>query len=98
VDVLLLFDGEIAAAEERLVRAILHPLWDVRFSVGHQIRQVADFAELEIDNPEFLIALLDARAIAGDAALLDPIAGQVHAPARRGGGAPPPRGRGFSTR
>src|SRR5262252_2777073 len=83
VDVLLLFDGEIGAAEEHLVRAILHPLWDARFSVGHQIRQVADFAELEIDNPEFLIALLDARAVAGDATLLDRIAARVHAPAAR---------------
>ncbi|HMF95695.1 MAG TPA: HD domain-containing protein [Vicinamibacterales bacterium] len=83
VDVLLLFDGEIGAAEEHLVRAILHPLWDARFSVGHQIRQVADFAELEIDNPEFLIALLDARAVAGDATLLDRIAARVHSPAAR---------------
>jgi [protein-PII] uridylyltransferase len=83
VDVLLLFDGEIGAAEEQCVRAILHPLWDARFSVGHQIRQVSDFAELEIDNPEFLIALLDARAVAGDTTLLDRIAEEVHAPAAR---------------
>ena len=48
------------------MRSILHPLWDLRFSVGHQIRQMDDFAELEIDNPEFLLALLDARAVAGD--------------------------------
>src|SRR5713101_3598371 len=49
VDVLLLFDGPIGAAEESRVRAILHPLWDLHFSVGHQIRQMDDFAELEID-------------------------------------------------
>src|SRR5437773_12565066 len=81
VDVLLLFDGPIGPAEESRVRAILHPLWDLRFSVGHQIRQMDDFAELEIDNPEFLLALLDARAVAGDAMLLQRIAARVHTPA-----------------
>src|SRR5262249_16656591 len=83
VDLLLLCDGEIGAAEERLVRAVLHPLWDARFSVGHQIRQVGDFARIETDHPEFLIALLDARAVAGDAALLERVAVHVHAPATR---------------
>src|SRR5918911_995594 len=81
IDVLLLFDGQIGDAEEKRVRSILHPLWDARFSVGHQIRQLGDFAELEIDNPEFLLALLDARAVAGDAALLDRIAVRVRSPA-----------------
>ena len=74
IDILLLFDGPIGAAEEGRVRSILHPLWDLHFSVGHQIRQMDDFAELEIDNPEFLLALLDARAVAGDRALLEGIA------------------------
>ena len=81
IDVLILFDGPIGSAEEARVRAILHPLWDLRFSVGHQIRQVEDFSELETDNPEFLLALLDARAVAGDAGLLTRIAARVHSPA-----------------
>src|SRR6185295_18022738 len=80
IDILLLFDGPIGAAEEGRVRSILHPLWDLHFSVGHQIRQMDDFAELEIDNPEFLLALLDARAVAGDATLLDRIAARVRTP------------------
>ena len=83
IDVLILFDGPIGPAEEGRVRAILHPLWDLRFSVGHQIRQVEDFADLETDNPEFLLALLDARAVAGDAALLNRIAVRVQTPAAR---------------
>ena len=83
LDVLLLFDGGIGEAEEKRVRAILHPLWDARFSVGHQIRQVGDFAELEIDNPEFLLALLDARPVAGTAVLLERIVCRVQSPAAR---------------
>ena len=81
IDILLLFDGSIGAAEEGRVRSILHPLWDLHFSVGHQIRQLDDFAELEIDNPEFLLALLDARAVAGDRVLLEGIAARVRTPA-----------------
>ena len=81
VDVLILFDGPIGAAEEARVRSILHPLWDLHFAVGQQIRRVEDFAQLEIDNPEFLLALLDARAVAGDAALLDRVVAQVRTPA-----------------
>src|SRR5258706_1377641 len=81
IDVLLLFDGPIGEGEEKRVRAILHPLWDAHFSVGHQIRQMDDFAELEIDNPEFLLALLDARAVVGDVTLLERIAARVRTPA-----------------
>src|SRR5437899_1989139 len=81
VDILLLFDGPIGPAEEGRVRSILHPLWDLRFAVGHQIRQIDDFVELEIDNPEFLLALLDARAVAGDPTLLDRIATRGRSPA-----------------
>ncbi|HEV3057898.1 MAG TPA: HD domain-containing protein [Vicinamibacterales bacterium] len=81
IDVLILFAGPIGPAEEAHVRSILHPLWDSRFSVGHQIRQVEDFSELEADNPEFLLALLDARVVAGEAALLTRIAARVHTPA-----------------
>jgi [protein-PII] uridylyltransferase len=81
IDLLILFAGPIGPAEEAHVRSILHPLWDSRFSVGHQIRQVEDFSELEADNPEFLLALLDARVVAGEAALLTRIAARVHTPA-----------------
>ena len=35
------------------------------------MREVAEGAGLDADNPEFQLALTDARAIAGDATLLD---------------------------
>jgi [protein-PII] uridylyltransferase len=75
VDVLLLFDGAIDSSGERFVRDFLQPLWDLEFAVGHQVRELDDFARLESDNPEFLLALIDARAVAGDRAL----AGRLHA-------------------
>lgn len=69
VDLLVLFGGTIGDAEEALLRAILHPLWDVGLVVGHQVREIGEFTKLEIENPEFLLSLVDARLVAGDAAL-----------------------------
>ncbi|HEY2151748.1 MAG TPA: HD domain-containing protein [Vicinamibacterales bacterium] len=83
IDVLLLFDGTIGPAEEARVRAVLHPLWDLQFSVGHQVRQASEFIELEIDNPKFLLALLDARAVTGDSALLERVSAVVRTPDAR---------------
>jgi hypothetical protein len=49
--------------EERFVNAVLQPLWDLQLVVGHQVRELADFDELDISNTEFLLAALDARPI-----------------------------------
>ncbi len=69
IDLLILFGGHLGKAEERLLRAILHPLWDLGLVVGHQVREIDEFARLEVDNPEFLMALVDARPVAGDLGL-----------------------------
>jgi [protein-PII] uridylyltransferase len=71
IDLLLLFGGHLGEGEERVVRAILHPLWDLGLVVGHQVREIAEFGRLEVDNPEFLMALVDARLVAGDGELFD---------------------------
>jgi len=80
VDVLVLFEGPIGADEERFVRGFLHPLWDLHLVVGHQVRELADFARLETDNPEFLLALLDARRVVGDPALHSRFVAVFHRP------------------
>jgi [protein-PII] uridylyltransferase len=66
IDLLVLFGGGLGQPEERMLRAILHPLWDLGLNVGHQVREIDEFARLEVDNPEFLMALVDARPVAGD--------------------------------
>jgi len=65
IDVLILFGTSIGPREEAFLRAFLHPLWDLGVTVGHQVREVEELATLEEDNPEFLLALLDARQVAG---------------------------------
>lgn len=69
IDLLFLFDGEIAASEEQFVTDLLHPLWDLGLDIGQQVRRLDELGEAQADNPEFLVALRDARFLVGDAAL-----------------------------
>ena len=78
IDLLVLFGWRIGPPEERFLRAFLHPLWDLGVVVGHQVREIEEFAELEIDNPEFLLALLDARLVAGTATLFERLEKTFH--------------------
>jgi [protein-PII] uridylyltransferase len=71
VDLLILFEGEIARDEERFVNAVLQPLWDLQLVVGHHVRELSELAAADPENLEFMMALLDARPIAGDAALFE---------------------------
>src|SRR4051812_42481103 len=47
IDLLILFGDAIGSEEERFLRSFLHPLWDLGVVVGHQVRELADFAEPE---------------------------------------------------
>ena len=80
VDLLVVFGGAVEDAEERFLRRLLHPLWDAGFVVGHQVRDAAELAELEVDNPEFLLALTDARLVSGDATLFERLRESFHVP------------------
>src|ERR1041384_6595697 len=44
VDLLFFFKDTI---DEEAIKAILHPLWDLQFKVGHQIRNAADLKEFD---------------------------------------------------
>jgi [protein-PII] uridylyltransferase len=78
IDLLVLFGGRIGAAEEQFLRRFLNPLWDLGVVVGHQVRELDDFTRLETDNPEFLLALLDARPVAGTRTLFDRFGALFH--------------------
>jgi [protein-PII] uridylyltransferase len=80
IDLLLLFGGGIGASEERFVHSFLTPLWDLGVVVGHQVRDIEDFHELERDNPEFLLALLDARPVAGARSVFERFSTLFHQP------------------
>ncbi|HLG57258.1 MAG TPA: HD domain-containing protein [Vicinamibacterales bacterium] len=78
IDLLVLFGGHIGPDEEQFLRAFLHPLWDLGIVVGHQVREIDDFNRMETDNPEFLLALLDARPVAGARQLFDRFGALFH--------------------
>ncbi|HVZ22045.1 MAG TPA: HD domain-containing protein, partial [Vicinamibacterales bacterium] len=78
IDILILFGGAIGQAEEGFLRGFLHPLWDLGVTIGHQVRELDDFKTLETDNPEFLLALLDARPVAGVRDLFDAFGDRFH--------------------
>lgn len=71
VDVLLLFSSRIDELAEKFLQRFLTPLWDLGLTVGHHVREVDEGRVLPDDNPEFLLALTDARPVVGDATLLD---------------------------
>ena len=64
VDVMLL----VQRGGEPAVRT-LYPLWDAGLKVGHSVRTVPQVAEAMAASIETFTALLDARLVAGDAAL-----------------------------
>ena len=50
IDLMILFGTSIGRDEERFVNAVLQPLWDMQLVVGHQVRELADFDELDIEQ------------------------------------------------
>ena len=63
IDLLFFFQNHI---DEDTIKAILHPLWDLPFQVGHQIRNASDFREFDKEQMESYTAFMDARFLAGD--------------------------------
>ncbi len=77
IDLLVVFGGPIGRPEERFIKALLHPLWDLKFQVGHHVREITDFDRLDTGNPEYLLSLMDLRRLAGDRDLLDRLEGAI---------------------
>jgi [protein-PII] uridylyltransferase len=63
VDLLFFFKDTI---DEDAIKAILHPLWDLQFKVGHQIRLSDDLKEFDEGQMESYTAFLDCRLLLGD--------------------------------
>jgi [protein-PII] uridylyltransferase len=63
IDLLFFFKDAI---DEESVKAVLHPLWDLPFKVGHQIRHGGDFKKLDETHMESYTAFLDSRFLLGD--------------------------------
>lgn len=69
VDLLVVHEGLDAAGLERIAEAVLYPLWDGGFTLGQAFRTPAEVVEAARAHLEALTSMLDARVVAGDAAL-----------------------------
>jgi [protein-PII] uridylyltransferase len=76
LDLLLYFSGEV---EEKVVKSILNPLWDLPFRIGHQVRQAADFRKFDPEQVESYAAFLDDRFLAGSRATADAFKNDIFA-------------------
>ncbi|MGE3840156.1 MAG: HD domain-containing protein [Vicinamibacterales bacterium] len=80
IDLMFLFERGLDHADERFLQQVLQPLWDLDLVLGHHVRSLDDFETPDLDNPEFLLALMDARPLFGDTTLLDRISSRFHDP------------------
>jgi len=71
IDLLLLHDWWSKKSMQGVAEALLYPLWDEGFEVGHSVRGIKDAIQFALDDFHFQVALLDARLIAGSPALFD---------------------------
>jgi [protein-PII] uridylyltransferase len=65
IDLLFFFKNTI---DEESIKAVLHPLWDLQFKIGHQIRNAGDFKSFDETHMESYTAFLDSRFLIGDRA------------------------------
>ncbi|WP_232068597.1 [protein-PII] uridylyltransferase [Nitrospira sp. KM1] len=69
IDLMFLFRPGSEKQVEALIRAILHPLWDCGFQVGHSMRTVADSMELAETDCTVKTSMMEARFLAGSSDL-----------------------------
>ncbi len=69
VDVLIAHDGSNAERVAELAEALLYPLWDAGFTVGHGVRTREESLALADDRLDARTSMLDARVVAGDPAV-----------------------------
>ncbi len=65
IDVLILTDLDVHKDLEELASYLFYPLWDLKFDVGHGVRDVKQNLELAKEDFKVLASLLDLRYIAG---------------------------------
>ena len=71
IDLLLLHDWWSKKSMQGIAEALLYPLWDEGFEVGHSVRGVKDAVQFALEDFHFQVALLDARLIAGSPELFN---------------------------
>src|SRR4051812_13067526 len=67
LDLVLLHNG--TAGIDRIASALWYPIWDARLGLDHSVRTLPEALSVAHDDVKVALGLLDARHLAGDAAL-----------------------------
>src|SRR3954462_14392766 len=67
LDLVLLHNG--TAGIDRIAAALWYPIWDARLGLDHSVRTLPEALSVAHDDVKVSLGLLDARHVAGDAAL-----------------------------
>ncbi|MFZ5569486.1 MAG: [protein-PII] uridylyltransferase [Thermodesulfobacteriota bacterium] len=65
VDLLFLFEKNVPAEAEELIREMIYPLWDLGMEVGHATRSLRESIKLAGKELDVFTAMLDARFLCG---------------------------------
>lgn len=71
IDLMFLFRPGAEEAAKSFVRAVLHPLWDCGFQVGHSVRTIADSIELAMADLTVKTSMMEARFLVGSPELFE---------------------------
>src|SRR5271170_5734728 len=77
VDLMFLLDGKLAEKDVKdAIRRVNQEMWDCGIRVSPVTRKLAECERLDPENAEFVLSLMDHRAVTGDSALHEKLAGQ----------------------
>jgi len=71
IDLMFLYRPGAEDAAKAFVRALLHPLWDCGFQVGHSVRTIADSLELARIDVTVRTSMMESRFLAGSPELFE---------------------------
>ena len=74
---LLLLHKAGAPEAARVAEALWYPIWDSGLRLDHSVRTVSEARRLASEDIKVVLGLLDARVVAGDAALAEQLQGAV---------------------
>ena len=77
VDLLFLTPYKITPWAESVIESMLYMMWDLKLKVGHASRTVKDCVRLGRDDYTIRTSLVEARYLAGDAALADELGARL---------------------
>lgn len=71
IDLMFLYDPAAHGEGLAVSQGVLHPLWDLGYTVGHSLRRIRDGLDLARRDATIRTALLESRWLAGDRTLYE---------------------------